>query len=231
MITGGVEKKEKVIDIQDELMRKEWEIFWNAKQNSQFTKISWSKIRIMRILDKYVIKGMTALDAGSGSGFFSNYFVSKGCKAYSLDYSKKALEITKRITRDKSFKYLNRDLLDVNLGSEFKNMFDLIFTDGLFEHFASKKREQIMGNFLAMKRREGIIITFVPNKYSFWRLIKPIFMGRIEEKPFTLKELTLLVRNTGQKIIENSGINVLPIKYSPEILGKDIGMLIYTVSK
>ena len=117
-------------------MQREWNNFWSANQDRSFSNPSWSKRRIMKILERYVDadSGMEVLDAGCGSGFFSNYFILKGCRVYSLDYSEEALTLAKRMTNNKSFKYLKRDLLNDNLTSEFKNKFDLIFTDGLFEY-------------------------------------------------------------------------------------------------
>jgi 2-polyprenyl-3-methyl-5-hydroxy-6-metoxy-1,4-benzoquinol methylase len=225
---GGKVEKAKVVD---GIMEKEWNNFWKDQQSNKLTKPSLSKIRMMRILDKYVVKNMTVLDAGCGSGFFSNYFISKGCKVYSLDYSEKALEITKKITQNKACEYLRRDLQDESLCLEFNNTFDLIFTDGLFEHFPQLEQENILKMFMKLKNKTGLIVTFVPNRYSFWTIIRPIFMWGIEEVPFTLKELISLVEGVGQKIINNGGINVLPIKYSPEFLGKKVGMLVYTISK
>ena len=212
-------------------MRREWNDFWSGRPDKQLTKPSWSKRRMMKILDKYIDKYMTVLDAGCGSGFFSNFFISRGCKVYSLDYSEKALEIARKITQNKSFKYLNRDLLDESLGLEFKNTFDLIFTDGLFEHFSQEEQERIMKTFMAMKKKEGLIVTFVPNRYSFWTIVRPMFMHGIKEKPFTLRALTSFIEGLGQKVIEKGGINVLPVKHSPEFLGERIGMLVYTVSR
>lgn len=212
-------------------MQKEWNKFWSGKQNSQIKNPSWSKRRIMNILDKYIDKDMTILDAGCGSGFFSNYFISKGCKVYSLDYSEKALEIARKVTQSKAFEYLKRDLLDEDLAHEFENTFDLIFTDGLFEHFSKEEQEKILKAFITMKKKDGLIVTFVPNRYSFWTFIRPIFMHGIKEKPFTLRELTSFIEGLEQKVIEKGGINVLPVKYSPEFLGEGIGMLVYVVSR
>lgn len=212
-------------------MQEEWDNLWRNRQGKRLNKPSWSKKRMMNILDRYVSKNMTVLDAGCGSGFFSNYFISKGCKVYSLDYSEKALEITRKMTRGKSFEYLKRDLLDESLCFEFKNTFDIIFTDGLFEHFSKGGQKQIMKAFVAMKEKDGLIVTFLPNRYSFWTAVRPIFMLEIKERPFTLKELKVLVRSTDQEIIEEGGINVIPLKYSPEVFGKSLGMLLYVASK
>lgn len=212
-------------------MKASWDTFWHSQQGGgRFTKVSWSKRRITKILDKYVQEGMTVLDAGCGSGFFSSYFISKRCNVYSLDYSKEALEIARETTKGKSVAYLSKDLLDGSLRSQYNKTFNVIFTDGLFEHFLAEEQEEIMKTLIAMKANQGVIITFVPNQYSFWTLIRPIFMPGIKEKPFTLKRLMRFVEKSGQKIIESGGINVLPIEYSIESLGGRFGMLVYVVS-
>ena len=212
-------------------MQREWNNFWEDNQDRQFTNPSWSKRRIMKILDRYVVNGMTVLDAGCGSGFFSNYFILKGCEVYSLDYSEEALDLTKRMTDNKSSKYLKRDLLNDDFSLEFKDDFDLIFTDGLFEHFTEQEQEQIMDTFVRIKKDKGIVVTIVPNKYTFWTFVRPFFMRGIKEKPFSLNELESFVKRSGQDIVESGGINVLPFKYSPEFLGGKIGMLDYVISK
>ena len=212
-------------------MQKEWNNFWKNNQDRQFTNPSWSKRRIMKILDRYIFAGMEVLDAGCGSGFFSNYFILRGCKVYSLDYSEEALNLARRMTDNKSFKYLKRDLLNEDLSSEFENKFDLIFTDGLFEHFTKQEQEQIMGTFIEIKKDKGIVVTIVPNKYTFWTFVRPFFMPGIKEKPFSLNELESFVERSGQNIIESKGVNVLPFKYSPELLGGKVGMLVYVISK
>ena len=52
----------------------DWNRFWSRRESQQFGEVSWSKRRILNVLDPYSRKGQSALDAGCGSGFFSNYF-------------------------------------------------------------------------------------------------------------------------------------------------------------
>lgn len=207
-----------------------WDSFWSFNTTSGFTKISWSKIRIMHILDKYVKSDMSVLDAGCGSGFFSKYFLNKKCNVFSLDYSNEALEITKKMTNRKA-NYINGDLLDENLCKKYEGNFDLIFSDGLFEHFHKSDQMKIINNMKIMKSKNGLIITCVPNKYSFWEVIRPIFMPKIKESPFVLKELIDLNKDLSLKTIEYGGINVFPFKYSPEFFGSNFGMILYCVAE
>ncbi len=209
---------------------KSWDSYWDTNTDSRFTKKSWSKIRIIRELDKYVKKGMYVLDAGCGSGFFSNYFIEKGCKVYALDYSKEALEIARRLTRNKAKGYLNADLLDSNFPKKVKVKFDLIFSDGLFEHFTPEQQNKIIKNLKSVKKKNGIITTFVPNKFSFWEVIRPIFMPGIHERPFTMGKLKKL--HKGMKIVENGGLNSIPFRFSPDkLIGPAVGMIIFVFAK
>ena len=98
---------------------KNWNNFWNNNKQSQFTKISWSKKRIEVVLSKYLKRDFVVLDAGCGSGYFSNMFLKYGCQVYSLDYSQEAIEIAKKLTREKA-KYLVGDLLDVDYCKKYK---------------------------------------------------------------------------------------------------------------
>jgi len=207
-----------------------WNSFWDDKKESRFIKTSWSKKRIKLVLNNYLKPGVSVLDAGCGSGYFSNYFLSKKCKNTALDYSDDALKIAKRLTRGQG-KFVRGDLLDENFCKKFEGKFDLIFSDGLFEHFKKNDQMKIIKNMKLMKSKNGVIITFVPNRFSFWEVIRPIFMPQIKETPFVLKSLIKLNEDCSLEIIKYGGLNVLPIKYSPEFFGSYFGMILYCIAK
>ena len=209
---------------------KNWNEFWGTKAKAESTRKIWSKIRMMKLLDTITRPGMVVLDAGSGSGFFSNYFIDKGCDVYSLDYSDNALSLTKDATGNKSKAYLNEDLLSESFGEKYSGVFDLIFSDGLFEHFSPEDQVKIMNNFKNAKKEDGIIVTFVPKKYSWWQVVRPLFMPGIKEKPFTMKKLLEL--HGGLECIRKGGLNVLPIFFSPDrTLGSRLGVIIYVFAR
>jgi SAM-dependent methyltransferase len=213
-------------------MQNNWNGFWQNNTDSRFTRLSWSKQRIINVVNPYLDNGLVVLDAGSGSGFFSRFFTDQGCKTYSLDYSEKALDITRRQTDNRSEAYLCMDLMNKDFADGYSDTFDLVFTDGLFEHFTPSDQDQIFKHFKIVKKKSGVIVTFVPNKYSFWTLIRPLFMPGISEKPFRLNGLQTLYRRNECNIIESGGVNVLPIKYSPEtVAGSKLGMLVYVIGR
>jgi len=72
----------------------------------------------------------------------------------------------------------------------------------------------------------------VPNRWSPWELIRPMFMPDIEETPFVMQQLIDLNHRNGLKVIRYGGINTLPIRFSPDkMVGRTFGMLLYTMAK
>ncbi len=208
----------------------DWDHFWKKDSTEAFTQISWSKKRIMKILKPYAVSGKKALDAGCGSGFFSRYFCDAGMTTVSLDYSQGALDIAKRLTSGRT-EILKHDLLSANLSAVNKK-FDLIFTDGLLEHFPFEDQANILKNLSGVLSSDGVIVTVVPNRWSPWELIRPFFMPGIEETPFILKDLIHLHKHAGFDVIAQGGINTLPLAFSPDqIVGSTFGMLLYTICR
>lgn len=205
-----------------------WNDFWTGSQPN--IKPSWSKKRILQILDEHIRQKMWVLDAGCGSGFFSKWFNERGCVTVSLDYSKKAIETTQKTTAEKSAAYIMDDLTDPLLPDRTRAKFDIIFSDGLFEHFMPATQNQILSNMAELLKPDGQIITFVPNRWSFWTLIRPLAMPGISEKPLTINRLKNLYERNGCKVIRSGGINVLPVSWSPDrLLGKGFGMLVFCI--
>jgi len=209
----------------------DWSHYWSLDQTQKFTKVSWSKRRIMRILQPYVGKGKSALDAGCGSGFFSKYFCDAGMDTISIDYSQEALDLTQKATQNRTdVRKLN--LVEPNILFEIKERFDVIFTDGLLEHFSLEDQGSIIQNLTLLLKEDGIIATFVPNRFSPWELIRPFYMPGIYEKPFVLKVLVELNTRHKLKILLQGGINTFPFYFSPDALcGSMFGMLLFTIAK
>jgi SAM-dependent methyltransferase len=210
---------------------KDWNNYWSLDQTKKFTKTSWSKKRIINVLLKYLKQDGYALDAGCGSGFFSKFFCDQGLNATALDYSEGALTIAKEMTEGK-VKTLCCDLLQPGLENKIEERFDLIFTDGLFEHFPKDHQDIIYQNFFNVLKPDGVIVTFVPNRWSPWELIRPFYMPGIEEDPFVLKELIHLNERNKMSVIDRGGLNTFPFAFSPDkLLGSLFGMLLYTIAK
>ncbi|MBU3911029.1 MAG: class I SAM-dependent methyltransferase [Candidatus Omnitrophica bacterium] len=202
---------------------KAWDSFWQERGEPVY---SWAKRRMIKILGQYAGPGMHVLDAGCGSGFFSSYFITKGCDVYSMDYSDRALSIAMRVTKNKAKAYIKADILKKALDIKF----DIIFTDGLLEHYSPEEQDIIVLNMKAMKKDRGFLINFAPNRRSLWSAVRPFCMN-IRERPFTFEDFIRLHLGHGLDVVSSGGINVLPFRISPEkTLGRFFGMLFYCVS-
>lgn len=209
----------------------DWNRFWEREKLSEGFKPSWSKQRIMRCLEPYLVKGNTVLDAGCGSGFFSKFFCDARMKTFALDYSEEALKKAKNMTHGRAG-LLQKDLLADDDVADITERFDLIFSDGLFEHFSSADQDKILRNLTSLLSDAGVVVTFVPNRWSPWELIRPFYMPGIVEKPFVLKGLLDLSKRNGLTVVRSGGINTLPFPFSPDrLFGRYFGMLLYTIAK
>ena len=209
---------------------KTWNRFWSREETVPFTQVSWSKRRILKVLKEFLRPGGKALDAGCGSGFFSKYFCDQSMMTVSVDHCDRALAIAAQMTGGRA-KTVKADLLKEGALRETGGGFDLIFSDGLLEHFSIEDQDKILRNFLSMLAKDGCVVTFVPNRFSPWELIRPFFMPGIEETPFVLKELISLNERNHLNVIRCGGVNTFPFSFSPDgLLGASFGMLLYTVS-
>lgn len=208
----------------------DWNHFWGLSQSQRFSKLSWSKRRILDILKPLCQSGYFALDAGCGSGFFAKFFCDQQMITTALDYSENALQMAREVTRSAA-KLIAADMVNDTLSDRLVDRFDVIFTDGLFEHFSISDQNKIMRNLFSVLKPDGFIVTLVPNRWSPWELIRPFFMPGIEEKPFILQGLINLNSRNNLAVVQAGGLNVLPYRFSPEFLGPIFGMLLFTVAK
>jgi UDP-N-acetylglucosamine transferase subunit ALG13/precorrin-6B methylase 2 len=221
---GGYKKTNKEIKniIENYLKMMErncWNNFWTKDKKKKF---SWAKFRVINILSKMEFKNKRVLDAGCGSGFFSKYFKERGAKVTALDFSDNALKMTRKIVNCET---INSDVRKILKKS---NYYDFIFSDGLLEHFDNPS--EVLMEVKRVLKKNGKIITFVPNQYSFWQIIRPFIMKSIKEMPFTMRKLLQLHKKNDLNVLSYGGVNVIPSKYSPEFLGKKFGMLLYVLA-
>ena len=207
----------------------DWDHFWNREQQTP-ESISWSKRRMIKVIEPYMKDSKTALDAGCGSGFFSKYFCDQGLQTTALDFSQEALERTRQRTQSRTH-IISYDLCQDGLSNHIPGGFDLIFTDGLLEHFPNDQQHKIINNLISVLPPKGVLVTFVPNRFSPWELIRPFFMPGIDETPFVLRHLICLQNDHRLTILQSGGINVLPFYVSHEFLGSWFGMLLYTAAR
>ena len=212
---------------------KDWDDFWNKRRKDILRGPSWSKRRILAVIAQYLNPGKNALDAGCGSGFFSKHFCDVGMNVTALDFSDEALASASWLSQGK-VRTVKGDLRSAELAQKLsaENPYDVIFSDGLLEHFSMDEQLKIMENFCRMLKPGGLLITFVPNRWSPWELIRPFYMPGIEEKPFILSQLIGLNEKAQLRMVNGGGVNALPFRWSPDQwVGDLFGMLLFTIAR
>jgi ubiquinone/menaquinone biosynthesis C-methylase UbiE len=120
------------------------------------------------------LKNKKILEVGAGSGVDS-LTLSKitGCKSTCVDYSLESLSFMK-----KNFKQAGVKAAFIKADAQklpFKdNSFDLVFSNGVMEHF--KNPFPMIEESKRVLKKEGILIIGVPQTYSFYTIKKQILM-------------------------------------------------------
>lgn len=164
--------------------------------------------RLAKILRKYVKKGGSILEAGSGSGYMVSYFQNRGYFSVGLDLHSSPLKIAR--SRFKAKNLVMGDIFNL----PFKDSsFDLVWNEGVLEHFELKKSIQACKEMARVSKK--YVIVDVPNKYSSFTVEKIIYklLGRWQygyEESYTPKRLEHLMENAGLQVIGFYGVCLLP---------------------
>jgi len=100
------------------------------------------------------VSSMNVLDAGCGSGWYTNYLLENNAKVTAIDYSKQMLEMTKKRVGDKVV--LKQHDLNENLDFFEDNALDLILAS-LSLHYI-KDWNRLMIDFYRILKEDGYMI-------------------------------------------------------------------------
>lgn len=177
-----------------------WNRFWNSKND--ISKVYPSSPTVFQTIDKhFTLEGKLILEVGAGSGRDSAELARRGATVYVLDYAEGSLKIVNGLRI--------RENLDSNLhlirGDAFRapfpdNTFDLVFHQGLAEHF-TKPLPLLKENFRIVKPG-GHCLCDVPQTIHPYTVIKHILIAMDKwfagwETQFTMPELKALMNDAG----------------------------------
>ncbi len=139
--------------------KEEWSKYWGMKQVSLWQSgrfsVTPTRKNLFSLFEKIPLPGdAKILDVGCGSGSLTRFWKERGYDVIGLDISDNALEIAAK-------KGLNCVKGDVTKGLAFEdNTFDLVYSDGLLEHFINPK--PILEEIFRVSRK--YVLTTVPRK-------------------------------------------------------------------
>ena len=174
--------------------KKHWDRFW--KRSPDVEQVYDNEQRVTsHFCEVDSPEGLTVLEVGSGSGRDGILFSRMGAKVISLDYSREALDLVKSQLREEDSVYLC-------CGDAFElpfrdGTFDLVFHQGLLEHF--RNPGDMIEEHRRVLKKGGYLLVDVPQRYHYYTFLKHllIWMGKWFagwETEFSVRELEELLR-------------------------------------
>ena len=183
-----------------ESRRENWETFWEEKQEIQEVYSNADRIvrNLLRVTD---LKGKKVLEIGAGTGRDSFPLLQHGAIVYQLDYAENSLRILKRAAREARLEghILGGDTFRLPFHDE---SFDIVFHQGLLEHFRKPQAEALLRENIRVVKRGGFLLVDVPQRYHVYTLVKHLLMALGKwfagwERSFSHGELKSLFRSLG----------------------------------
>lgn len=188
--------------------KQNWESFWDRKSNVR--EVYSNTDRVLRNLALVAdIRGMKVLEIGAGTGRDSLNLAKHGAIVYQVDYAANALKLMKEVAAESG--------LDVGLigGDAFKlpfreGMFDIVFHQGLLEHFREPKSTRLLEENVRVLKKGGILLVDVPQRYHLYTVMKHILIALNAwfagwERSFSARELEAKLGRLGLTHVRTYG--------------------------
>lgn len=177
-----------------------WENFWSEKK--EVHEVYSNDNRVLRnVLSSIDLRGKRVLEVGAGTGRDSFGMVEHGASVFMLDYSINSLNIIKNIATEEK--------VEVNPvgGNAFSlpfpdASFDLVFHQGLLEHFRQKEANNLLKENIRILKSGGLLLVDVPQRYHIYTVMKHILIALDKwfagwEREFSIPEVDKLLRSFG----------------------------------
>ena len=193
--------------------RGHWEAFWKGKHAVE--EVYSNGDRILRNLQKVTsLKGLRVLEVGAGTGRDSFPLAQCGARVVQLDYSVQSLAILKGLAAEQKIpvEIVGGDTFSLPFRDE---SFDVVFHQGLLEHFREPAAEKLLNENLRVLRPGGLLLVDVPQRYHVYTVAKRILIAAGRwfagwERSFTIGGLTRVLEGLGVQPVHLYGEWMVP---------------------
>jgi len=202
-----------------------WNKIWKKtsfKKLSENEEKSWNKILMNIPLPKG--NNYKFIELGcAGSGKMIEYFYRNfGYEIYGIDISDEGLKNLENILNDLNIpnNLILSDLLNEEELKRFENYFDVVFSNGLIEHFKGKDFYKIVESHFKIAKDDGYVIITVPNFESpIYKLLGTVFSPRTTYLHHNLKVCNLnFLKNLLGKFGEIKFAGYRGIGFNPNVV-------------
>ena len=198
-----------------------WDILYDQEKKSLFSRLEefvinayFSDVFTKAILYVSNIKKGKIFEPGSGGGMASVKFAKEGFDVTCMDLSENALQKTKSL-----FKHMNLQA-KFTLGDLFHtpikdNEFNLVFNQGVMEHFRLANLEAYKGvqEMLRVLKDDGTLVILVPACFSPLFFVYKFFkMFNLLEKYWPYTDQDFLHKHELYEMMENAGCKNITVK-------------------
>jgi ubiquinone/menaquinone biosynthesis C-methylase UbiE len=186
----------------------DWDNFWKSKNDVH--SVYSNADRVLRNLAAVTdLKGKYVLEVGAGTGRDSLGLVKLGAEVFLLDYVGSSLVIVRALLKEEG---LRAHLVQGDaFALPFPDLtFDVVFHQGLLEHFRAEEARKLLSENVRVLKRDGYLLVDVPQRYHIYTIIKHIlilfgswFAGW--EREFSVRELERVVRDQGLTLLRTYG--------------------------
>lgn len=193
--------------------RKHWQDFWEQADSLSLDDVYGNDGRILReIFALGDPVGKLVLEVGAGSGRDAVSLAKAGADVLTLDYVPGSLALTRMVAHEASVAVdpIGGDALNAPFADD---TFDLIFHQGLLEHFRDPL--PLLRENLRILKPGGYLLVDVPQTFHYYTLGKKILI-QIDrwfagwETQFTPRQLETQARRAGGEVVRTYGDWMVP---------------------
>lgn len=190
--------------------RRTWDRVWEERRVEETYS---NEDRIGRQLDRVVdLRGSTVLEVGAGSGRDGAQLVHRGARVVEVDYSPTALGLLHRLVGDDRVHVLGADAFHLPFAD---GAFDVVFHQGLLEHFGREEARALLAENVRTLRPGGLLLVDVPQRFHPYTLLKHVLIASGRwfagwERSFSEPELRRVLRGMGLETVHTYGEWMVP---------------------
>jgi SAM-dependent methyltransferase len=178
--------------------RHDWESYWGSKEKIE--EIYSNADRIGRNLTSVLdLNGLKVLEVGAGTGRDSLPLTENGAIVFQLDYSFASLRLMKQAAGNLPVTLIGGDTFHLPFR---RGTFDVIFHQGLLEHFKISRASDMIREQIRVLRDGGFLLIDIPQRYHIYTILKHILIALGSwfagwERSFSYPELRRVLRSHG----------------------------------
>lgn len=180
-----------------------WDEFWAGKDPAAIYPPVTDIVKELQSCTR--IQNKKILEVGAGTARDSITLSRLGADVYILDYSRESLRLARASMTGHPVTLLRADACHCPVSAE---QFDIVFHQGLLEHFRSPYA--LLRENYRVLRKGGLLVVDVPQTFHLYTLVKNVLMMMNMwfagwERQFTLDSLARLLEHSGFHLVHCYG--------------------------